>query len=343
MIDLTSEMLKDKLNEKLVIKILKKIGCHSIKKCVFKGKHVITCCNPDGNNRQAINVYLDNFFVQNNTRPKFESKKFRDIITLVEFIKDISYSEAMKTICDICDFNYYEKTEEETVLNKWLRYIETGVKKDYEDEYINPITDNVLNQFKLSPVKRWVIEGINFTIQEEFQIGIDIMTERIIIPIRDEIGSLVGVKGRLLHDDNINDDKYSYIYSCPKSKVLYGLYKNYKHIKQQNEIIIVEGEKGVLKLKSLGYHNAVAIGSKSISKVQIDKILRLNVPITIALDKDVKEDEINSIVNEFKYPVRLNDIYVINDTMNFLDKKESPMDNAKTWSILYNNFKFKAA
>jgi DNA primase len=167
------------------------------------------------------------------------------------------------------------------------------------------------------------------------------MSERIVIPIRDEIGSLVGIKGRLLKDENINDDKYVYIYSCPKSKILYGLYRNYKNIKKQNEVIVVESEKGVLKLQSMGYKNAVAIGSKSISKTQIDKLIRLCVPVTIALDKDVKKEEIDIIVNELKYPLNLVDTYVINDTMNLLSEKESPMDDCDTWDILYNNFKFK--
>jgi DNA primase len=340
-VSITSEQLKSKLNEEFVIKILSSIGCHSIKKQKINQKNIIVAANPLGDNTTAINVYLDNFLARNYTKTEFESKPYKDIITLVEFLENKSSQQAIKRICEICNFDYYCKQEETPNFLKWLQFVETGVKNKVDNENIIPLPESILNQFRISPVKKWRDEGISVDTQADFQIGLDIMTERIIIPIRDEIGSLVGVKGRLLKDEKIDDDKYVYIYSCPKTKILYGLYKNYKHIKEANEVIVVESEKGVLKLKSLGFNNAVAIGSKSISKTQIDKLLRLCVPITIAFDKDVTNKEIETIVKELKFPLNIVDVYVISDKMNLLSKKESPMDNAETWQVLYENFKFK--
>jgi DNA primase len=224
---------------------------------------------------------------------------------------------------------------------KWLSFVETGIKKITDNEDIKLLPDNILNQFKISPVKKWISEGLRYKSQQKYQIGLDVMTERIIIPIRDELGNLVGIKGRLMEDSNIEDDKYIYLYSCPKNKLLYGLDKNYKHIIKSNEVIVVEGEKSVIKLHSLGYKNAVATASKNISKTQIDKLLRLNVPITLALDADVKKDEIDLIVEDLKYPFSLTEVNVIEDKMGFLEEKESPMDDADTWEILYKNFKNK--
>jgi len=186
-----------------------------------------------------------------------------------------------------------------------------------------------------------VKEGITSISQKNFQIGLDVLSERIVIPIRDELGSLIGVKGRLFKDANIDDNKYMYLYSCPQSKILFGLDKSYKGIQETNEVIVVEAEKSVIKLNALGYNNAVAIGSKNISNFQVDKLLRLNVPITLALDKDVSKEEIDIIINELRMPFSLVELYVIDDVIGFLGEKDSPMDDAENWEVLYNNYKFK--
>jgi DNA primase len=230
---MTSEFLKSRLNEDFIIDILFNLGCHSIKKQMFKGKPIICAGNPDGDNKGSINVYLDNFFVSNWTRPIFESRPFKDIITLVEFLENISYSQAIKRICEICGFDYYEREPETPAFLKWVNFVETGKQaKKKNDEIFRPLPERILNQFRLNPVKKWYDEGIKNTIQKDFQIGFDIDTERIIIPIRDELGTLVGVKGRLLRDSEGINDKYIYLYSCPKTQVLFGLYSNYKDIKK---------------------------------------------------------------------------------------------------------------
>ena len=46
-----------------------------------------------------------------------------------------------------------------------------------------------------------IIQRISYETQIEFEIGYDESTNRITIPIRDEISSLVGVKGRLLKEE----------------------------------------------------------------------------------------------------------------------------------------------
>ena len=338
---MTSEQLKEKLDKELVIKILEAIGCHSIKTQKIKGKHVVIAANKDGTNTSAINIHLDNFFARNYTRQEFEAKPYKDIITLVEFIENINCFQAIKRICDICGFSYYNTVDVIPKVLKWLSFVETGSSSNIDDDVLTPLPEKILKQFISKSNSLWCVEGISTRSQKYFQIGFDLLTERITIPIRDELGNLVGVKGRLFDDNNINDDKYIYLYNCPKSKILYGLDKNYKHIKKKNEVIVVEGEKSVIKLHSLGYKNVVAVGSKHISKVQVEKLLRLCVPITIAFDKDVNDQEISNIVNELKYPINFYDVFVIKDTLDLLSTKESPMDDAETWDVLYNNYKVK--
>jgi DNA primase len=221
----------------------------------------------------------------------------------------------------------------------WLTFVESGHKKETEDKLL-PIPESVLNQFVQLPVKKWIDQGVSIRSQKDFEIGFDVMTERITIPIRDSTGELVGIKGRLLDSSKSKDDKYIYLYPCSKSRLLYGLDKNYEFIKQKQEVLILEAEKSVIKLYSMGYKNAVAIGSKTISETQAELLLRLSVPITLALDQDVNDEEIQCNVEKLQYPIATIPIYVIKDRFGLLlNEKESPCDREEVWEELYRDFK----
>lgn len=90
-----------------------------------------------------------------------------------------------------------------------------------------------------------------------FEIGYDLDSHRITFPVRDEIGTLVGIKGRALYE--WQGDKYIYLERCAKSYILYRLWQNFEDIKKSDSVIVVESEKSVMKLYSYGYFNAVAI------------------------------------------------------------------------------------
>lgn len=261
----------------------------------------------------------------------------------MQFIEDISFSKAIKYICQVCGFDYYSDTQEEQVpaFMNWLNYVEGNQKIELENKLL-PIPESVLNQFIMLPAKKWIDEGVNIETQKKFQIGLDIITERITIPICDSTGELVGVKGRLFDSSILKDDKYIYLYPCSKSRLLYGIDKNYNEIKKKNECLIVEAEKSVLKLHSLGYKNAVAIGGKTVSETQAELLLRLCVSITIALDQDASDEEIKCNIDKLQYPVATVPIYVIKDNFGLLlNKKESPPDRAEVWEELYRDFKEK--
>jgi DNA primase len=324
-----------------VAKVLESIGCTQVR---IDGNK-IKACNPNGgDNRGAVCVYIDEFWnTEDFTRPEFQSKEYRDIISFVEFIEGISFPKAIKHICSICGFDYYTDTQEEQTpaFMSWLNFVESGKKPDVENK-LQPIPASVLNQFIQIPVSKWIAEGVDYQTQKEFNIGFDAYSERITIPIYDSTGELVGVKGRLFDSNNSKDDKYIYLYPCSKSRLLYGLDKNYEQIKNNKEVIVCEGEKSVLKLYSMGYKNAVAIGSKTISETQAELLLRLSVPITLSLDQDVSDEEIQCNVEKLQYPIATVPIYVIKDRFGLLlNEKESPCDDNEKWEELYKDYKEK--
>lgn len=332
MIVITGAQLKELLNVEKAKLILESIGCHSI----TENGNKICASNPNGDKKNAICCYSGSWNVEDYTRGEYQAKKCRDIISFVEFICDISFPQAMKKICSIIGENYYyNKVDTTPLFIKFLDFVETGKKQEDEGK-INVLPERILGQFEIIPNKKWLDEGISIEAQKYFQLGIDIDSGRIIIPIRTELGDLCGIKGRLLRDEEANGDKYLYIYSCPKSRILYGLWQNLKMIKEKHLIIIVESEKSVIKLYSLGYP-AVAIGGKVISDIQAELILRCDVDIILAFDEDVTDSELEENVQKLIYPVKTQKIEVIKDELHLMKTKESPCDNVNTWETLYES------
>ena len=174
--------------------------------------------------------------------------------------------------------------------------------------------------------------------KQNFGLGIDVFSHRVTIPIRDELGRLVGVKGRRVWDvvDEYNP-KYIYLHQCAKSKILYGLYKTLPYIQEQNEIIVCESEKGVMQLWDMGFKNAVGVGGHCLSDWQITLIAQTGAnKVIIAYDKDILEEE---VIKEGKKISPFRQVEYILDTNNILNEKESPMDNPKKWEELYRTRK----
>jgi DNA primase len=152
------------------------------------------------------------------------------------------------------------------------------------------------------------------------------MTNRVVFPIRNENGGLLTLKGRTLESDYkiLGIPKYFVYYEIETSHVLFGEFENKDYIKKADYIILVESEKSVMKLWQMGYRNCVAIGRKSISRQQRNKLLSYGKPIVIAFDNDVKEKELQIISRMFKGLIPVS--YTL-DRFNLLNEKDSPCDN----------------
>lgn len=199
---------------------------------------------------------------------------------------------------------------------------------------LKPINESILSYYKPYVNDLFFEDNIDYDTQKTFEIGFDEESNRYTIPIRSELGDLVGIKGRYFYREvPEGENKYIYLEPCAKSKILYGLNKTIIYIKQSNRIYILESEKAVLQLWSYGYRNAVSTGGKELSQQQIDMIVRLGADIILAMDKDVKKNEIEEIANRFPEGIP---IYYIYDEDGILREKESPSDNPIKWQQLVN-------
>ena len=331
------ELKEEILNREVISDILSEIGCHHVQD---RGEY-FSCGNPDGDNPRAIVVYKNEYIsCTNYTRQITKNRRAADIFDLISYVQDCSFAEAMKFVCNLVGLDYYgENTDipESLQIIKLLKQMSAG-EDDEEDTPVKPISDKILSYYLPYGNKMWENEGISLQTQSDFKISYDPYSNYIAIPIYDSVGSLVGVKGRYLGEPDERHSRFIYLEKCNKSKILYGLWENKEYIKNSKTLIIVESEKGVLKLAELGLRNVVATGGKCISKYQIELITRTGWTPLLALDKDCDDNELQNIANMFMDGIS---VYAIIDKQNLLDEKESPMDNPDNWNILYKECIFK--
>ena len=329
------EILKEHILENNFIPtILEELGCHHIR----KKDGYFQCANPDGDNVTAVCVYENtNLTTINYTRDISNGKNIHtDLISLVEFYKNETFPYAVKWICDVLDIDYYSNLDEDLPkslqLTKMLVEMQSVDTEAETEKPLKPIPEKILSYFKPYVNDMFNEDGVSYDTQAEFEIGYDEFTNRITIPIRDDLGNLVGVKARYFYRQVPEDEqKFMYIEKCARSQILYGLYKTINFIQRSQRVFVTEAEKGVQQLYDKGYFEAVATGGSKISKSQIDKLTRLCVPIIFVFDKDITKEELDDIASRF---IDGTEVYALIDTINILNEKESPTDNISKFEQL---------
>lgn len=333
--------LKDYILENnLIEEILKSIQCHHIK---YHSSGYYTCGNKDGNNISSILVRCNDYLTCiNYTRQIVKVNRSTDLIDLVCFNQNLSFSQGLKFLCNTVGIDYYHDFDLEIPESLRITQMLLDMNSNKYDEKeipLKPISKEILNYYKPYVNDMFFNDNIGYKTQKDFNVGYDDFTNRITIPVFSELGDLVGVKGRLFKEElDENDLKYLYIEPCPRAKVLFGLNKTENHIKEKQKVYVVEAEKGVMQLWEMGYCNVVATGGKELSMHQIEMLTRLGVDIVFAFDADVTKQEIEELSNKFVDNIP---IYYIFDEDNILNEKESPTDNPNKWRKLVTSNVYK--
>ncbi|MDR4989310.1 MAG: DNA primase [Bacteroidales bacterium] len=149
---------------------------------------------------------------------------------------------------------------------KWDQFSQTALKNAYKKEY--------LLKSSLSKTKD--------------QLLYDTFRGRVMFPIHNLSGRVLGFGGRLMSDEK-NRPKYinsaeSEIYH--KSKVLYGLYFAKSAMVSQDNCYLVEGYTDVISLHQAGISNVIATSGTSLTGDQIKLIRRYTTNLTLLFDGD---------------------------------------------------------
>lgn len=311
--------------------LLEEMGMENIS--FEQGGSLVTCRLPErfnSTNNRAVQIRMNeylNCYIRN--RSDFKG----DIYSLVSYIvfdareEDITktLSKAKSFICEVygIDAKGVKKLSQRTDYAKRLKALANKANKN---TFIpnTPIPESRLDMYLDLYPDVWVSEGISRTALDFFDVRIDMESGRIVIPIRNSKGQLVGTKGRGHYFNYDSQMKYFYLDKVDASKELYGFWESKKHIKKKKQVYIFEGEKSVMKCFDNRVFNVVAVGSSSISDRQVKLInsLEEDIQVIIAFDKGKTPEEIKKVAEVFKD----NEVYAIIDTLDLLSDKDSPID-----------------
>ena len=202
---------------------------------------------------------------------------------------------------------------------------------------------SVLDTFVKSYRPEWLNDGITPAAMDKFGICYSISQNKIIIPHYDMQNRLIGIRGRALNPDEVEQyGKYGPIkvegkwYSHPLSCNLYGLKMNYQNIKRTGICYLCESEKAVLQVDSWGSKNfvncAVAVCGSQFNKWQLRQLLKYGKPkeIVICFDNEEKPGEdkyFNKLYNLCKKYSEYCNFSFVYDRGGLTNLKDSPTDH----------------
>ncbi|QDQ80856.1 DNA primase [Paraburkholderia megapolitana] len=114
----------------------------------------------------------------------------------------------------------------------------------------------------------------------------DRFRERIMFPIRNVKGQVIGFGGRVLDG---GEPKYLNSPETPlfnKGSELYGLFEARLAIREQHYVLVVEGYMDVVALAQLGFQNAVATLGTACTPIHVQKLMRQTETVIFSFDGD---------------------------------------------------------
>lgn len=219
---------------------------------------------------------------------------------LVEFVDILS---TVKSILNITD--YYDFFGDRGIFGGFYERIR---KRNFNK--VNTYDESLLDRYKQYANVRFLRDNISIDAQHFFGIRYDIESQGIVIPIRNQLGQLMGIKVRCNYDVEDGELKYYYLVPCAMSNTLYGYSQNYNHL-VRNTIYILESEKSVMQCYSYGIRNCVALGSGSISNKQVQMLFELNPQKIIFLhDTGFKQEYLDRNIAMIKNYSRFSEVEI---------------------------------
>lgn len=266
--------------------------------------------------------------------------------------KILTWYKALYYIAAITEKIYLENdctvTSENVISDfNWISKLQNIKRNSKNVPVLTEINENILEIFYYAPHQEWLNDNISREALSRFEIGYYGLTNQITIPHRDINNRLVGIRGRFLDPEDIdNIGKYVPLQIGGRSlshslgSNLYGINVTRQRIKAIKKIMLVEAEKSCMQAYSYFGDNSfvAATCGSSITRTQIKIILnQLQVEEVIyAPDRDYRdphsyEAEIwyQKIVKRLADLVPYCKVTLCADSKNRLPYKASPTDMGK--------------
>ena len=246
----------------------------------------------------------------------FACNKGGNVFSFIMDYQGVGFLEAVKTVADKVgiEFKYNTKNTKTETYKKEFETMDLACKfylnnlntkngveaKKYlldrgiDDEIIKEFEIGLSTQNRTSLYDFLTKQGVELQTIDNIGLinknGVDIydtFLNRIMIPIKNINGQVVGFTGRIYHDE----DQAKYVNSketviFKKSEIIFNFDKAKNYAKQEKQIIVVEGNMDAIKMFASGIKNVVALQGTSLTKFQLDVFKKLNIPVIVMLDND---------------------------------------------------------
>jgi DNA primase len=241
-----------------------------------------------------------------------------DVFEFIKQIEGVEFPDALKILADKAGIRLrlYKKDPQASIKERVLE-INSKASQTFEfflhkhkvgskaKEYLlkRGLTEETIKKFNLGyaprswdTVGKYLVKiGYNLSdiglaglvVQREKGKFFDFFRGRIIIPLKDLRGQVVGFSGRVL--DAKDNPKYINSSESPvfrKGEFLYGLYDSKQEIKKAKNALIVEGDFGFLTLFQLGITNVAALKGTAFTPKQLEILARYTKRLNLFLDSD---------------------------------------------------------
>lgn len=331
---------------------------------------------PAGSNYKAISPFrtekTPSFIVSPELQiyKDFGGDKSGDIFQFIMDIEGVSFPEALNILAQKAGISLknYNKNDnnpdnKKVLLNilkdstkiyhSILKHIQYGQKgRDYL--YSRGITDELIDLFEigLSPqayhtlskklIKTYSsadIQAAGMAISSDNNNIYDRFRGRIMIPIQDILGRVVGFTARVLPE--YDDGKMGKYINSPqntvfdKSKVLFGLSQAKVAIKSKNRVILVEGQMDVIMSHKAGIKEVVAVSGTALTEQHITTLLRYTNQFLLAFDND--EAGINACLRSAALITKKGGVVKIIHITNGKDAADLVRESPNLWENAVNN------
>jgi DNA primase len=204
-----------------------------------------------------------------------DQRQFNTLYEINNAAKDI-YKEKLKKSNPAIDYLKSRRLDGKTASEFEVGFAPQG---------FDAVTVELVNQgYRMEDVVR-----AGLTVKTEKGRHLDRFRNRIMFPIHNHFGKVVGFSGRLMPGDDGEMAKYINSPETPifnKSRVLYGFWQSKKPIRQEQKALLVEGQMDFLMLWQRGVENVIATSGTSLSQDHLRSLGRVTNNLVLAFDSD---------------------------------------------------------
>lgn len=246
----------------------------------------------------------------------FSSGKGGDIFTFVMEVEGLDFRGALELLAQRAgvDLSAYDTKGAQAIAAQKRRtlevydlatryYQQSLLKNDKALEYVfkqRGFNKEVVQNFRIGYAPNTSDALVSFLRKKGFtpqelstagltnRVGGDLFRSRILIPLMDGSGQVIGFTGRILEDEP-NAPKYlntpqTILYD--KSRHVFGLSQAKESIRKQNQAVIVEGNLDVVSSHQVHVAQVVATAGTAITEAHLKALSRLTPNIRLAFDGD---------------------------------------------------------